>query len=86
MKTMIKLMMVIGLVSIVSCSTPTTPIFPKIDCAQIKLTKEELSTLKVCKKDTICNIEHSLLKKFNSIIQVKSQCLEEYKAAASKFK
>jgi len=86
MKTMIKLMMVIGLVSIVSCATPTTPEFPTIVCETVKLTKEELTVLKTCKKNTICVIPHNIVKKLNTIVQLKSACLEEYKAASKEFK
>lgn len=86
MKTMIKLMMVIGLVSIVSCSIPTTPNFPTITCAKIVASEVELKELSKCKKDMNCIVRHSTLKKLNSIIQGKSQCLEEYRAAASKYK
>lgn len=81
-----KLILVIGLVSIVSCATPTTPEFPKIICTQPTVTKEELKILSTCKEGSICNVPHSLVLKMYTIIQKKAECIEEYKAAAGEFK
>jgi len=87
MKITTILILVIGMALTASCATPTTPAFPAVDCKEVKLTKSELQELKSCDIDTtICSIKFSLLKKIFNIVQENAACLEQYKAAASKFK
>lgn len=75
----------IGLASIVSCSTPTTPKFPEITCQKVTLTKGELKVLSHCKEGVVCQIPHETLKKILAIRNADKACLEEYKAAAKEY-
>ena len=79
--------MAIFLVSIVSCSTPTTPKFPDINCIQVnKLTGKQLYELSQCKKDVKgCNISRETLMQIFNNYQNKSACLEQYKETAKEF-
>ena len=86
MRILRRLILVIGLVLTASCSTPTTPAFPQIACPITKLSSSELAALSSCQSGLDCIIPHTLLKKLHQIVQDKSACLEQYKAAASKFK
>ena len=72
--------MVISLVSIVSCSTPTVPKFPDIDCKPIKaLSGKQLEQLKECKKDVEnCIIPRGTLMQIFNNYQNKTACLEQY--------
>ena len=81
MKMLKKLSLMIGLASIVSCAS--VPHFPPVECkALIPIEKGSIvcsKTQDVCvtSKDNMLNI----LKNY----QYKSECLEQYKAGASKF-
>lgn len=76
-----KLIMVISLASIVSCSIPTIPKFPEISCKPIeKLSVEQLAKLKeVCGKDVIiCPIDRKTFMQIFSNYQNKAACLDQY--------
>ena len=83
-----KLMMVISLGLIVSCSTATTPRFPDINCIPIvKLTKSQLAELAKCKKDVVnCTVPRNTLMQIFNNYQNKAACLERYQSTAKEFK
>jgi hypothetical protein len=72
---------------IVSCSTPTTPKFPDIDCKPImKLTKSQLEELSHCKKDVnVCSIPRNTFMQIFNNYQKRAACLETYKETAKEF-
>ena len=83
-----KLIMVISLVSIVSCSTPTVPKFPEISCIPTaKLTEKQLAKLKECKKDMeSCTIPRKTLMQIFNNYQNKAACLEQYQETSKVYK
>jgi hypothetical protein len=86
MRIVQRLILVIGLALTVSCAA-TTPAFPPVNCEVVKLTDEQIQGLKTC-LDTnhICSVPFTTIKRIFDIVQAKSECIEQYKAGASKFK
>jgi len=81
-----KLIMVISLASIVSCTA--IPEFPEITCTPIsKLSDKQLSELSQCKKDKeICSVPRNTLLQILGNYQNKSACLETYQETAKQYK
>jgi len=86
MRIVQRLILVIGLALIVSCAIPTTPEFPPVKCDNVQLSEVQLKELSTCKAGLVCTIKYTTLKTIFDIVQKKSECIEQYKAGASKFK